>query len=113
VLKTTEAQDRILDSLDKAIADARLFTVDETVRQRLHAAIPRDLEELEQPLQRRLDEGREAAQSALRERGEAEAKAFVDLLLDQRRRIVREATEFDRDVRQLVNRHGIRTPFSG
>jgi SNF2 family DNA or RNA helicase len=102
VLKTTEAQDRILDSLDKAIADARLFTVDETVRQRLHAAIPRDLEELEQPLQRRLDEGREAAESALRERGEAEAKAFVDLLLDQRRRIVREATEFDRDVRQLA-----------
>lgn len=103
-LKTSEAQDRILDSLDKAIADAHRFTVEKRVRDRLLAALPRDLNELELPLRTRLDDAREAAEKALHERGEAETKAFVDLLVDQRQRIIKEAAEFDRDARQLALR---------
>ena len=101
-LRTTEAQERILDSLDKAIADAHRFTVEDRVRERLHSAIPRDLAELEPAIQSRLESARHAAELALLERGEAEAKAFFDLLSDQKRRILREASDFDQTARQLA-----------
>ena len=88
----------------------------ETIRARLLAAAPRDIEELLPQLEPRAEEMAEAAAQRLRARGERESLELEATLRDQRERIVKElarhegqfqqiALDFDEDERRELQRN--------
>lgn len=88
-----EAESKTLELLESALRPGRKGGIPDVVEKRLHAAIPRDIEELFPHLETRGQEARVDADAKLKARGQAEARAIRDILETQRRRVETEVAK--------------------
>lgn len=82
-----DAEAKTKDLLEQALRPDGGGSVPEVVASRLHATIPRDIEELLPHLKVRGQEAREEAEAKLADRGRAESEAIRKGLEEQRRRV--------------------------
>ena len=91
-------QEKALAMLEAAFAEGQGRKLDPVVQARLAAAVQQDIQELRPHLDVQ-GKAREArARARLTERGDAEAKAMADILLQQKQRIAKTEKEEDREL---------------
>lgn len=85
-----DAEVKTLDLLEKSLVGSNLRMPNETIRQRLLNAAPRDIEELLPKLESRAKELADSATEKLKQRGVIEANSLHEILLQQRERVSEE-----------------------
>ena len=100
-LNQTEKKE-VLGLLEESLATPRLLKVSEVVKNRLQAFAAQDVKELIPHLNRYSGVLTERAVRDLRKRGDAEAKAMVDILNSQRTRILQTQEELHGPKQQML-----------
>lgn len=91
-----DARDDTLALIEDALAKPSLREVPETARNPLLAAAPGDVDELRPHLERLARQVAASAEKDLTRRGEREAKAMREILLQQKKRIERELADLEK-----------------
>ena len=95
-----QAEARTLSLLDESMAGTT-GAPNEVIQRRLLDSAARDIEELRPQLEARAEEYARSAKDRLAERGDGEAAALRETLLDQRKRVIEELERHDAEYRQL------------
>ncbi|MCX6875008.1 MAG: DISARM system SNF2-like helicase DrmD [Verrucomicrobia bacterium] len=95
-----EGEQRTLELLQQNLGPGQQREVSAAVREKLTAAIRRDVDDLHAHLQPRGEEALADAVKKLRTRGEAEASELIRILQDQRKRVIAELAK-NKDWQQL------------
>ena len=96
-----EGQTTTLNLLDESLASAGR-TPNEVIQKRLLASAAQDIKELRPQLEPRAEEFAAAARQALTRRGDGEAEALRQTLVDQRDRVSAELARHETDYQQLA-----------
>lgn len=99
---TISDKDEVLEELNQSLADPKLCQVSPQEAIQFQAYAAQDVADLLPHLEKRSETLRERAIRELTQRGEREAKAMVDLLQSQKKRIEKELPDKRDSVQQLT-----------